>query len=361
MPARLPCQDDVVIDRCRCRFAAGLALRGAGGLGLPCLLLAAGLMSGDVLASSVVGPSPGAIVLAADTAATVTPGVSPPASPPASPLPWWAWSAGVFAAALLIGVVAVPAGVGGGVLFVPIVGGFFPFHLDFVRGAGLLIALTGALASAPALLRHGLGNLRLALPLAFAAALGAIAGARLGLALPERLLQALLGLLILGIVGLMLRAGPPTGPAVQAPPWAREAGLGGRLLEPGAVLPAEWLPARLPLALLAFLVIGVVAGVFGLGAGWANVPVLNLLMAVPMRAAAGTSGLVLSMTSPAALVYLGQGAMLAPIAVPAVLGVTLGATLGVRLLRVLPALAIRRLVIVMLLAAAARALQRGLA
>ena len=32
------------------------------------------------------------------------------------------------------GFVAVPSGVGGGVLFVPIVGGFFPFHLDFVRG-----------------------------------------------------------------------------------------------------------------------------------------------------------------------------------------------------------------------------------
>ena len=32
---------------------------------------------------------------------------------------------------------------GGGVLFVPIVGGFFPFNIDFVRGAGLLVALAG--------------------------------------------------------------------------------------------------------------------------------------------------------------------------------------------------------------------------
>ena len=42
-----------------------------------------------------------------------------------------------------LGVVAVPAGIGGGTLFVPIVGSFFPFHLDFVRGAGLLVALAG--------------------------------------------------------------------------------------------------------------------------------------------------------------------------------------------------------------------------
>lgn len=276
--------------------------------------------------------------------------------------PWWAWSAAVFVAALLIGVIAVPAGVGGGVLFVPIVGGLFPFHLDYVRGAGLLIALTGALASAPALLRHGLGNLRLALPLALAASLGAIAGAHLGLALPDRLLQLMLGMLILGIVALMARPGgaPAVPQALTAAPWAQRAGLGGRLAEPGAE-PLEWLPRRLLPATAVFVLIGVIAGVFGLGAGWANVPVLNLLMAVPLRAAAGTSGLVLATTSPAALVYLGQGAVLIPIAVPAVLGMTLGATLGVRLLRRMPAAAIRRLVIVMLLAAAARALQRGLA
>ncbi|MEJ0001331.1 MAG: hypothetical protein WDO13_20565 [Verrucomicrobiota bacterium] len=47
------------------------------------------------------------------------------------------------------------AGVGGGVLFVPIVGSFFPFHLDFVRGAGVLLALAAALAAAPRLLRDG--------------------------------------------------------------------------------------------------------------------------------------------------------------------------------------------------------------
>ena len=34
----------------------------------------------------------------------------------------------------MLGVLAVMAGVGGGVLYVPLVSGFFPFHIDFVRG-----------------------------------------------------------------------------------------------------------------------------------------------------------------------------------------------------------------------------------
>ena len=54
---------------------------------------------------------------------------------PASTMPWWFWPLALFVTCFLIGIVAVPAGIGGGTLFVPIIGGFFPFHLDFVRGA----------------------------------------------------------------------------------------------------------------------------------------------------------------------------------------------------------------------------------
>ena len=66
---------------------------------------------------------------------------------PSSGLPWWFWPLALFVTCFLIGIVAVPAGIGGGTLFVPIIGGFFPFHLDFVRGAGLLVALASALAA----------------------------------------------------------------------------------------------------------------------------------------------------------------------------------------------------------------------
>ena len=89
-------------------------------------------------------------------------------------VPWWVWPIALFAVSFAIGIVAVLAGVGGGVLFVPIVGSLFPFHLDFVRGAGLLVALSGALAAGPRLLQHGLANLRLALPLALVASTSSI-------------------------------------------------------------------------------------------------------------------------------------------------------------------------------------------
>ena len=86
--------------------------------------------------------------------------------------PWWFWPGCLLVFCFVLGIIAVMAGVGGGVLFVPLVSGFFPFHLDFVRGAGLMVALAGALAAGPGLLRRNLASLRLTLPVALIASAG---------------------------------------------------------------------------------------------------------------------------------------------------------------------------------------------
>jgi len=89
---------------------------------------------------------------------------------------WWFWPAVLFFFCFVLGIIAVLAGVGGGVLYVPLVSGFFPFHIDFVRGAGLMVALAGALAAGPGLLRRNLASLRLALPLALSVSICFIGG-----------------------------------------------------------------------------------------------------------------------------------------------------------------------------------------
>src|ERR1700675_1597116 len=90
---------------------------------------------------------------------------------------WWIWPIALFAVSFAIGIVAVLAGIGGGGLFVPIVGSFFPFHLDFVRGAGLLFALSGTRAAGPQLVRRGVASLRLVMPLGLAGSIASVIGA----------------------------------------------------------------------------------------------------------------------------------------------------------------------------------------
>lgn len=274
----------------------------------------------------------------------------------------WILPLALLAACFLIGVIAVPAGIGGGTLFVPLASALFPFHLDVVRGAGVVVALASALAAAPYLLRSGVGSLRLALPLALFGSVAAVIGALIGAAIPEQLMQLLLGLLVLGIAVLMLTVKGVNVPQVTTPdPVAQVFGLSGMFWDRAARRNLSWQAHRTPQGMLLFAVIGLVGGMFGIGAGWANVPVLNLLMGVPLKMAAGTSGIVLSLVnSSASWAYLHQGYVVSAIAVPAIIGTMLGAKIGARLLHVLHGPVIRRLVILLLMAAGIRALLRGM-
>jgi uncharacterized membrane protein YfcA len=275
-------------------------------------------------------------------------------------VPWWVWPIALAAVGFLIGVVAVLAGIGGGVLFVPIVGSFFPFHLDFVRGAGLLFALAGTLAAGPQLLRSGMASLRLVMPLGLAGSICSVAGAIVGLGMNADLLQTLLGALVISIAVVIWRTRSSEGGIVDPDSLARLLKLEGEFRDPAAGTRIDWKTHRTLWGFVAFGAIGFLGGVFGLGAGFANVPALNLLMAAPLKVAVGSSALIISIiNSSAAWVYIHRGAVLPLLVVPAILGVMLGSRLGARLLAIVPAHVVRWLVIAAMLAAGTRALLRG--
>lgn len=279
----------------------------------------------------------------------------------AAAIAWWIWPIALFAVAFAIGIVAVLAGVGGGVLFVPIVGSMFPFHVDFVRGAGLLFALAGTLSAGPPLLRGGMASLRLVMPLALVGSIASFAGALVGLALATEVVNTALGVLIIGIALLIWRSRAADATGVEADALGQLLRLQGEFRDPAAGVRIDWRTHRTLLGLAAFAAIGFIGGIFGLGAGFANVPALNLLMSAPLKVAVGSSGLLISViNSSAAWVYIQRGALLPLIVMPAILGVMLGSRIGARLLGVTPAAVVRRLVIVVMLLAGLRALAKGL-
>ena len=123
----------------------------------------------------------------------------------------------------------------------------------------------------------------------------------------------------------------------------------------------NWKIHRTPIGMMLFIAVGVMAGMFGLGAGWANVPVLNLLMGAPLKISVATSKFLLSITdTSAAWIYLNQGCVIPMMVVPSLVGIMLGSFIGVRILRVAKPAFVRWIVIVLLLFAGAKALTKGL-
>ena len=302
----------------------------------------------------------------------------------------------LLALCFFVGMAAVVAGVGGGVMFVPLATALFAIHVDFIRGAGLMVALVGAISSAPALLSKRLGRPSVSIPLALSGSLGSIAGARIGLVVPERGILIALGVLMLSVAiqtvlqarsersrsrpdacassSQRLRPAPDACASSSqrlrpAPLIAHQAshGLSARLArgwglygvfeDPADGSQVRWEARRLVPALLLFVGVGAIGGMLGVGAGWANVPVLVTVMGLPVKMAAATSGLIiLANSSAAAWIYLQRGAIDPLIVVPAVSGMIVGTKIGARLLGRASPDAVRALIVALLSLAGVRTL-----
>lgn len=279
------------------------------------------------------------------------------------------WSLLLFVFTFLIGIIAPISGVGGGVLFVPLTTAFFPFNIDFIRGAGLAIALTSALSASPRLLERGLANLKASIAIATVSIASSIVGSVLGLWITNEFpegkyyITIALGVVLFFIFAVMVRSKRVEFPEVEkVDSISEKLGLTGKWYEPSRGEVVEYKLTRLPYAIPAFAGVGLVAGMFGLGAGWANVPVLNLLMCAPLRVAVSTSMLIITLNDAAAMwVYLAKGAILPLIVFPSILGVTIGARIGAMIAERVKPRIIRTIVLGIMLLAALLDIHKGLA
>lgn len=272
----------------------------------------------------------------------------------------WLTPLWVFLLCVAIGAASVVAGIGGSTLYVPIVRALFGFHLDFVRGASLVAGLAGSLSAAPRLMARRIVSLHLALPCALLSSLGSVTGAVLGLHLPRDVVESALGVVVLALVALVARNRGETDARHGPGPVAQALGMAGTYDDAATGEPVEWSAHRARYALPLSVGIGLLAGLFGIGAGWAYVPTFHLLMGVPLKIAAGSSNFLISLGNGAAVwVYLLKGAVLPYVAVPSVLGMMVGSRLGSRLLdRARPAV-VRRVVLALLAVAGLRLLFSG--
>lgn len=273
----------------------------------------------------------------------------------------------IFLFSLVIGIIAPLSGVGGGVMFVPLLTAFSGINVDYIRGGGVMVALASSLTSSPTAIKRGFTNLRMVLPLVLISNLTAFGGGYLGLYIsrefPEgkHYITLMLGLLLAFILFIM-----STTERVEFPePKGRDKicsffQMEGECFEPSIGKDIRYSASNTTIALAMFAFVGLVAGMFGLGAGWANAPVLNLVMLLPIRVAVATSMLIILLnTSIAAWVYMAKGAVLPEITVPAILGMTIGSKIGAELtLRVSPRI-IRSAVMFILLVAATTNIIKG--
>lgn len=232
------------------------------------------------------------------------------------------------------------AGVGGGILLVPLMSILgVPFPIAVATSlVGVIATSTG---SAARYLVDDLCDVRLGIQLEVATVTGAIAGGLAVTGIPADTLRIAFGLLALYVAAWQI--------------------FSARAKRPDDVAPAvagtyRNLPAGMAVSVLA----GAVSAMLGIGGGALKVPVMNMVMGVPFRVASATSNYMIGVTAAAsALLYFRRGQIDLGVTAPTIVGVLAGAALGSRLMPKVPVARLRALFASILFVIALQMFWRG--
>ncbi len=217
-------------------------------------------------------------------------------------------------------------GLGGGVFIVPLFTLLLGVDPKIAIGASAVCVVTNSVVGSRRHLDNQYVNFRLSMLLQSTTAAGAIVGALIALAVDGNFLKAVLGLMLLYAAWSMIR-----GSKIAIP------NIGDDTRDPLNLMynyqegeqTVRYVPIRIRSGLSASGLAGVLSGMLGIGGGLIQVPVMNLLMKLPLRAAAGTSSFMVGMTSVAtAAVFYANDLIDPQVTAPAMVGVLAGSSFG---------------------------------
>ena len=117
---------------------------------------------------------------------------------------------GLIALGLFAGAMAAALGVGGGIIFVPVLAIVAGFDQHVAQGTSLAVILPTAFVSTVVHARAGRVVWPVAIPIGAAGLVGALVGARAAIALDPQLLRRLFGVLLIAIaIRMLFRARHP--------------------------------------------------------------------------------------------------------------------------------------------------------
>jgi hypothetical protein len=240
---------------------------------------------------------------------------------------------GLWAVATGAGTLGTMLGLGGGIFLVPIFTLGFDIPLRDAIAASAISVVANSVSGSRVYLKLRFTNVRLGFLLLTSMTAGALVGGLVAVSLPQDILKAIFGTMLLSIAVIMYWRRIPASqlrPTRELPPDPYY--LAGRFQDGFLGDVVRYVPQRLTIGVPVSSLAGVASGLFGIGGGPISVPLMNLVMKVPVKAAASTSSFMVGLTaSTSAFIYYSAGSVDASVVLPAMFGIIVGARFGARL------------------------------
>ncbi|HVN76397.1 MAG TPA: sulfite exporter TauE/SafE family protein [Thermoanaerobaculaceae bacterium] len=264
----------------------------------------------------------------------------------------------VGASSLVAGFLGSLTGLGGGVVIVPLLALAFGVDVRYAIGASLISVIATSSGAAAAFVKEGFSNIRIGMFLEIATTLGAIVGASLAAVLSTSVIAVVFGLVLVYSAFLSSRPRDEVAPAAAQDPLAALLRFDGAF--PGPAGPRPYKVQRVPAGFGLMAVAGGLSGLLGIGSGAVKVLAMDHTMRIPFKVSTTTSNFMIGVTAAASAgVYLSRGYIDPGLAMPVMLGVLAGSTVGARVLVGARTVVLRRVFALVILVLAVEMIYNG--
>lgn len=231
------------------------------------------------------------------------------------------------------GAVGALMGIGGGLIIIPLLTLGFGVSMQEAIGASLIGVIATSTGAATKYVKQGLTNVRLALFLEMSTTVGSIFGALIAVYTNQTVLFILFAMLLVYAGYTMLRRTELLFTPEEAAAEGQLVDLSCHYVDPRTSCEVSYGVKGLKKGLAYSSVAGTLSGLLGVGGGLVKVPVMNVCMCVPLKAATATSNFMIGVTAlTGAIIFYGHGLLDAYLCAAVALGTFAGAYVGTMLM-----------------------------
>lgn len=229
-----------------------------------------------------------------------------------------------------VGVIGSVLGIGGGAFIVPFLVMIFKLPIKYAIAASLVSIIATSSAVASVNVERGLANIRLGIMLELTMALGSIIATYIMIGMNSSVLQVLFAFMLLPTsVSMYLKS--------RSKRSEEDYNLYGdevySYYDHSIKRHVRYSVLSKKTASIFSFFAGMLSGLFGLGGGLIQVPVMNIVCKVPMKVATATSNFMIGLSSCASVLILWKkGYVINSIVLFMVIGVLLGSVVGMKVL-----------------------------
>ncbi len=252
-------------------------------------------------------------------------------------------------------------GLGGGVITIPVLV-LLGVPVKYAIAASMVTIIATSSGSAASYVKERIVNVRAAMYLEMFTIVGAIVGASItSVIAPKFLYFFFAAFLFISLYGIRKYAREETRSGIRQDGLAKWLRLEGSYYDKNLGRQVEYELTKPAVAGPGMLVAGIAAGMLGIGAGAFKVSVQELILGMPSKVATATSNFIIGMTALAgASVYFFSGLLYLDLAAPMLIGTTVGALIGGRILNRFSSRNLRKLFLVVVVFVLIEMLYKGL-